>query len=473
MWRRLWQWLDERAGLASLMDAYLERKVPRRVGWLHTLGSATLFLLALQVATGVALSLYYVPTPDHAYESLKYITQTVPFGAFLRGLHRWGASLIVVVAVLHMVRVFFMGAYKYPRELTWGIGVLLLVVILGLGFTGYLLPWDNRAYWATVVGTSIVESWPVIGGFAARILRVGTDVGIRTLIRFYNLHTFVLPAFLGWLTLAHLYLVLQQGIAAPPAAEGRRVSRSTLRASDFREAYRQEVEEKQRTGIPFYEALWKDGVVALVLFTLLAVMALLLEIPTEKVADPSDVNYLPRPEWYFLFLYELLWYFKGPWMVVGTFVIPAALFLALLLVPWLDRRPERHPLRRPLASSVAAAGIFAAVYLTYLGATAPLPPSATAAALPPGGPKVAVAATPEAGKRLYEAQGCSACHAIRGQGGAAGPDLSRVGRTRDATWLARFTRDPEAVKPGSPMPPYKDLSEAELQAIAAYLAVLR
>ena len=439
MWRRLWQWLDERAGLASLTDAFLERKVPRRVGWLHTLGSATLFLLALQVVTGVALSLYYVPTPDHAYESLKYITQTVPFGAFLRGLHRWGASLIVVVAVLHMVRVFFMGAYKYPRELTWAIGILLLGVILGLGFTGYLLPWDNRAYWATVVGTSIVESWPVIGGFAARILRVGTDVGIRTLIRFYNLHTFVLPAFLGWLTLAHLYLVLQQGIAAPPAAEGRRVSRSTLRAPDFREAYRQEVEEKQRTGIPFYEALWKDGVVALVLFTLLAVMALLLEIPTEKVADPSDVNYLPRPEWYFLFLYELLWYFKGPWMVVGTFVIPAALFLALLLVPWLDRRPERHPLRRPLASSV----------------------------------KVAVAATPEAGKRLYEAQGCSACHAIRGQGGAAGPDLSRVGRTRDAAWLARFTRDPEAVKPGSPMPPYKDLSEAELQAIAAYLAVLR
>jgi quinol-cytochrome oxidoreductase complex cytochrome b subunit len=175
--------------------------------------------------------------------------------AFLRGFHRWGASLIVVVAVLHMVRVFFMGAYKYPRELTWAIGILLLGVILGLGFTGYLLPWDNRAYWATVVGTSIVESWPVIGGFAARILRVGTDVGIRTLIRFYNLHTFVLPAFLGWLTLAHLYLVLQQGIAAPPAAEGRRVSRSTLRASDFREAYRQEVEEKQRTGIP-YGGLW-------------------------------------------------------------------------------------------------------------------------------------------------------------------------------------------------------------------------
>lgn len=447
--------------------------MPRGVGWLNTLGSATLFLLALQVATGVALSLYYVPTPDHAYESLKYITQTVPFGEFLRGLHRWGASLIVIVAVLHLVRVFFMGAYKYPRELTWAIGILLLGVILGLGFTGYLLPWDNRAYWATVVGTSIVESWPVIGGFAARILRVGTDVGIRTLIRFYNLHTFVLPAFLGWLTLAHLYLVLQQGIAAPPAAEGRRVSRSTLRASDFREAYRQEVEEKQRTGIPFFEALWKDGVVALFLFTLLAVMALLLEIPTEKVADPSDVNYLPRPEWYFLFLYELLWYFKGPWMVVGTFVIPAALFLALLLVPWLDRRPERHPLRRPLASSVAAAGIAAAGYLTYLGATAPLPPSATAAALPTAGTTVSVAAAPESGRRIYEAQGCSACHAIRGQGGAAGPDLTRVGRTRDAGWLARFTRDPEAVKPGSSMPPYKDLSEAELQAIAAYLASLR
>ena len=474
----LFGWLDERAGIRWLLDALLERKVPRGVGWLHTLGSATLFLLALQVVTGVALSLYYVPTPDHAYESLKYITQTVPFGAFLRGLHRWGASLIVVVAVLHLVRVFFMGAYKYPRDLTWAIGILLLGAIFGLGFTGYLLPWDNRAYWATVVGTSIVESWPVIGGFAARILRVGTDVGIRTLIRFYNLHTFVLPAFLGWLTLAHLYLVIRQGIAPPPAkevasAKGMRVSRSTSRATDLREAYRQEVEEKQRTGIQFYEALWKDGVMALALFTLLAAMALFLEIPTEKVADPSDVNYLPRPEWYFLFLYELLWYFKGPWMVVGTFVIPAVLFAVLLLVPWLDRRPERHPLRRPLASSVAAAGIAAAGYLTYLGATAPLAPGATPAGLPPAGTAVSVVTTPEAGKLIYEAQGCSACHAIRGQGGAAGPDLSQVGRTRDANWLARFTRDPEAVKPGSPMPPYKNLSEAELQAIAAYLASLK
>lgn len=460
------------------MDALLERKVPRGVGWLHTLGSATLFLLALQVLTGVALSLYYVPTPDHAYESLKYITQKVPFGPFLRGLHRWGASLIVVVAVLHLLRVFFMGGYKYPRELTWAIGVLLLGVIFGLGFTGYLLPWDNRAYWATVVGTSIVESWPVIGRFAARILRVGTDVGIRTLIRFYNLHTFVLPAFLGWLALVHVYLVIRQGIAAPPkrqpaSAEGIRITRSTVHAPDVREVYRKELEEKQRTGIRFYEALWKDGVVALGLFAVLAAMALFLEIPTEKVADPSDVNYVPRPEWYFLFLYELLWYFKGPWMVVGTFVIPAALFAVLLLVPWLDRWPERHPLRRPLASSVAAAGVAAAAYLTYLGATAPLPPGATAAGTPPVGATVSVAATPEAGRLIYEAQGCSACHAIRGQGGAAGPDLSRVGRTRDAAWLARFTRDPEAVKPGSPMPPYKDLSEAELQAIAAYLASLR
>jgi ubiquinol-cytochrome c reductase cytochrome b subunit len=476
MLRTAWQWLDERAGVRLLLDAFLERKLPRGVGWLHTLGSATFFLLALQVVTGVALSLYYVPTPDHAYESLKYITQTVPFGAFLRGLHRWGASFIVLAAVLHMVRIFFMGAYKYPRELTWAIGILLLGVILGLGFTGYLLPWDNRAYWATVVGTSIVESWPAIGGFATRILRVGTDVGIRTLIRFYNLHTFVLPAVLGWLTLAHLYLVIRQGIAAPPGRQaalpaGVRVSPSTSRALEVREAYRQEVEEKQRTGIPFYEALWKDGVVALALFTLLAAMALFLVIPTEKVADPSDVNYFPRPEWYFLFLYELLWYFKGPWMVVGTFVIPAALFAVLILVPWLDRRPERHPLRRPLATSVAAAAIGAAGYLTYLGATAPLPPGATAGTPPPAG--TTVAATPEAGKRIYEAQGCSACHAIRGQGGAAGPDLSRVGRTRDIAWLARFTRDPEAVKSGSPMPAYKDLSEAELQAIAAYLAGLR
>lgn len=154
MGRRLLRWIKERAGLKALWDAFLERKVPEKVGWWHTLGSATLFLLALQTLTGVALSLYYVPTPDHAYESLQYIMRSVPLGSFIRGLHRWGASLIVVVAVLHLFRVFFMGAYKYPRELTWMIGVFLLALIFGLGFTGYLLPWDNRAYWATEVAKS-------------------------------------------------------------------------------------------------------------------------------------------------------------------------------------------------------------------------------------------------------------------------------------------------------------------------------
>ncbi|MBI5166162.1 MAG: c-type cytochrome, partial [candidate division NC10 bacterium] len=235
----------------------------------------------------------------------------------------------------------------------------------------------------------------------------------------------------------------------------------------------EEVEEKQRSGLPFYEALWKDAVVALVLFAILAGMALFLEIPTEKVADPSDVNYVPRPEWYFLFLYELLWYFKGKWMVVGTFVIPAALFLGLILLPFVDRGPERHPMQRPLASTLAAGGLAAAVFLTYLGAAAPLPPGPTAASVTAGGTAIMVAATPEAGRLIYEAQGCAACHSIRGVGGAAGPDLSRIGRMRDRDWLARFIRDPVEVTPGASMPAYKDLREAEIQAMAAYLSELK
>ncbi len=467
MLSKLYQWVDERAGISALLDAFLERKVPQGTGWLHTLGSATLFLLALQVLTGVALSLYYVPTPDHAYESLQYIMKAVPFGPFVRGLHRWGASLIVVLAVLHLLRVFSFGAYKYPRELNWVIGILMLLLLFGLGFTGYLLPWDNRAYWATVVGTHIVHSWPLIGDFARRVLEVGADVGIRTLTRFYNLHIFVLPAALFWLILAHLYLVIRQGIAAPP----RRAVTYTLRvglSSDPRE-----IEEKARTGFPFYEALWKDAVVALVLFVLFAGMALFLEVPMEKVADPSDVNYVPRPEWYFLFLYELLWYFKGKWMVIGTFFIPLALFGILLLVPFLDREPERHPLRRPIASSLATGALAGVVFLTYLGATAPLPPGPTAASVPGAGTAIMVAGTSEAGRLIYEAQGCAACHSIRGVGSAAGPDLSRIGRTRDKDWLARFIRDPVEVNPGASMPAYKDLREAEIRAMAVYLSELK
>jgi len=210
------EWIDERLDLRPIFRAIFLRLIPKGVGWAYTLGSVSLFLFLLQGVTGVFLAMYYSPTPDHAYDSIRYIMDEVAFGSLVRGLHHWGASLMVITVVLHMVRTFVMAAYKYPRELTWQVGVLLLIVVLAFGFTGYLLPWDEKAYWATVVGTNIVGSAPVVGEAILRIVRGGTELGAVTLARFYATHIFLLPFILTVLVFIHLFMVIRQGISAPP-----------------------------------------------------------------------------------------------------------------------------------------------------------------------------------------------------------------------------------------------------------------
>lgn len=208
-------WLDERLGWRSVWDAIFLRQIPK-VNWLYTLGSATLFVALNQLITGILLTIYYVPTPDHAYDSVVYITTQVPAGWLIRGLHHWGASAMVVLAVLHMIRVILYGAYKYPREVTWFSGVALLLVTLGFGFTGYLLPWDQKAFWATTVGTEIAGVAPIIGQTALRILRGGPELSAVTLARFFGVHVWILPASLILILLLHLYLVIRHGISAVP-----------------------------------------------------------------------------------------------------------------------------------------------------------------------------------------------------------------------------------------------------------------
>ena len=212
---RMGNWLDERLGWRSVWDAIFLRQIPK-VNWLYTLGSATLFVSLNQLITGILLTIYYVPTPDHAYDSVMYITTQVPAGWLIRGLHHWGASAMVVLAALHMIRVILYGAYKYPREITWFSGVALLLVTLGFGFTGYLLPWDQKAFWATTVGTEIAGVAPVIGQAALRILRGGPELSAVTLARFFGVHVRVLPASLMLLLLLHMYLVIRHGISAVP-----------------------------------------------------------------------------------------------------------------------------------------------------------------------------------------------------------------------------------------------------------------
>jgi len=209
-------WLEERSGLVGGLKYFLFRKVPGDINWMQTLGSATLTAFLVQAITGVVLAMYYQPHPDEAYASIQQITNDVTLGWLVRGMHRWGASVFIILMFLHMARVFLFGAYKYPRELNWIIGVLLLAMGLGEGFTGYLLPWDQTAYWATVVGININGTAPFLGPFIAQFLQGGAEIGEDTLSRFYSLHMLVLPGAIGGLIALHLYLVIRLGVSSPP-----------------------------------------------------------------------------------------------------------------------------------------------------------------------------------------------------------------------------------------------------------------
>jgi len=209
-------WLEERSGLVGGVKYFLFRNVPRDVSWLQTLGSATLTAFIVQAITGVILAMYYKPDPDKAYESIQHITNDLAWGWLVRGMHRWGASVFIILLFLHMGRVFLFGAYKYPRELNWLIGVLLLALGMFEGFTGYLLPWDQTAYWATVVGININGSGPFVGPFLSNVLRGGSEIGSETLARFYAIHMLLLPGALIALIGLHLYLVVRLGVTSPP-----------------------------------------------------------------------------------------------------------------------------------------------------------------------------------------------------------------------------------------------------------------
>jgi len=212
-------WIEERSGLVGAVRYFLFRNVPRDTNWFHTLGSATLTAFIVQAVTGIILAMYYKPDPNSAYESIQNITNHVTMGWLVRGMHKWGASVFIILMFLHMGRVFLFGAYKYPRELNWILGVLLLVTGMFEGFTGYLLPWDQTAYWASVVGINLNGTAPFLGPWIASILKGGSEIGPDTLSRFYSLHMLVLPAAIAGLIGLHLYLVIRLGVSSPPWSE--------------------------------------------------------------------------------------------------------------------------------------------------------------------------------------------------------------------------------------------------------------
>lgn len=218
LWQKVYSWLDERLGFEDLNKNLLDRPEPHG-NWWNTLGSASLFLFIMQALTGIFLTVYYTPSPDHAYDSILYIMNEVQFGWLVRGIHHWGASLMVLVVFIHMLRTFVTASYKYPRELTWLIGIGLLLLTVGMGFTGYLLPWHQMAYWATTVGTQIAGSVPFLGDFILKALRGGPDLSALTLQRFYAAHIWILPALLVALIGVHLYLIIRHGESHWPDKE--------------------------------------------------------------------------------------------------------------------------------------------------------------------------------------------------------------------------------------------------------------
>jgi menaquinol-cytochrome c reductase cytochrome b subunit len=210
-------WIDERTAASGALRWVLFRKVPKGINWFYTLGSATLFAFLSQAVTGVFLAMYYRPdAAGGAYESVRYLTNEVFLGEFVRGMHRWGSSVMVILVFLHMARVFFFGAYKYPRELNWVIGVVLLILTMTMSFTGYLLPFDQRSYWATIVGVNINGTGPLVGPYLSDFLRGGAEFGATTLSRFYAIHMMLVPGALAALIGAHIYLVTKLGTTAPP-----------------------------------------------------------------------------------------------------------------------------------------------------------------------------------------------------------------------------------------------------------------
>jgi quinol-cytochrome oxidoreductase complex cytochrome b subunit len=352
---RLWRWMDERVGLADLEKLAHKKQVPihRHRVWYY-FGGMTLFLFGIQVVTGILLLLYYRPSAEEAYESVQFLMAEVQFGWLIRSLHAWSANLMILALFVHMFSVLLLKAYRRPREMTWFSGVALFGLALAFGFTGYLLPWNELAYFATKVGTEITGAVPVVGHFTLRLLRGGDDVTGATLTRFYGIHVAVLPAIVTILLGMHLYLVQKHGMSVPPSVERAGGPRRTM---------------------PFVpDFLLRDIVGWLSALALLAALAAFFPAELGKKADPFAAAPIGiKPEWYFMFTFQTLKYLPARILGLDGEVVGIIAFglagLFLLVMPLLDRRAGRGEPSR-LFTAIAIGIIIYIIVLTYLGYTA-------------------------------------------------------------------------------------------------------
>lgn len=432
-------WLENRTGVVSAVEHFLYEDIPDSAGWHQVLGSVAMFAFLTQVFTGILLAFNYAPTPGDAYDSLRYIVTELTGGRLIRGLHHWGASLMIIVVVLHMTQVFLWGAYKKPREATWLVGCILLLTTLAFGLTGYLLPWDNRAYWGTMVTTQIASQAPGAGPYILRLLgSEGGSIGVVTFARFYAVHVLLLPPLVMLLILIHVILVRRHGVAPSP--------------DDFK--------PKKK----FYpEQVFKDTVATFAWFAVLIGMAIFARVPLGHVADPTDTSFIPRPEWYFLFLFQMLKVFEGPLEIVGSLVIPTLAVLLLFLTPFIDRSKMISVRRRTGAISLA---VFFALGWSGLTAraVATTPPSAESAeeGLKEIEAWQEIPADQLAAIGFFRKDNCTTCHAI-GRSGAA-PDLAVAPSQKTPEWLMQHFRQP------APNTPATTLSGLQLKTLATFVA---
>ncbi len=450
--RKIIDWIEHRTGLETAVRNFLYEDIPASSGWHQIIGSAAVFFFIIQVFTGGLLAFNFAPTPGDSYNSVRYIMTELTGGRLIRGLHHWGASMMLIIVVLHMLQVFLYGAYKKPREATWMVGCVLLLITLVFGLTGYLLPWDNRAYWGTMVTTQITGSAPIAGPYLTRLL--GSEMGVSrvTFSRFYALHTILLPPLVIILIGIHIYLVRKHGVA--PAVG------DTAPRRKF-----------------FPEQVFKDTVGVALAFIILFTLAVVADAPLGRLADPTDTAFIPRPEWYFLFLFQTIKFFKGPLEVVGTVVLPGVAVLILFLVPFIDRAPMVRLGKRTFAFGIAILGILAWTSLTTAAVMTTPPSPEENGLVATSEPETSIQAwqhlsPPELqGLALFRKENCKACHPGGGQQGI-GPELTKLPADhRNAAWLVPHFQNPSKVVPGSSMPPVQ-LKDAELNSLSAFVLKL-
>ncbi len=412
-------WFEDRSGLISKIKPIMEHPVPKGSKWAYVFGSATLFSFVLQVVTGVILATMYVPSTNGAFQSLQHIQDVALFGHIVRGMHYFGASAMFLFIGIHMLRVFLYAAYKYPREVNWLSGVLLLILTLMMGFTGQLMRWDQNAIWSVNIAAKQAARLPFIGGWMSHLVYGGDHLSGITLTRFFDFHVFLIPGAMIAIIGLHLYLVLYNGISEPPKA-GAPVDPRT-----YKKQYQQLLKKE---GVPFWpDAAWRDALFGSLVIA--ACVALGATIGAPKLVPPADPSVLqadPRPDWY------LLWYFAvlalSPHNLESyiMFLGPLLIFGSMLALPFIFNRGERSPARRPWAVAWVVIVCLSVLGLWREGKIAPWSPRFQSPPLPDSLPPNASSAAFH-GQVLFHDKGCEYCHEVNGLGGIRGPDLSNVG----------------------------------------------